>query len=77
MPQTPELLPVEQRLPVIPPYPLAIILDGVVQQVMHVEEQTAALLLSAPTFVLIGEGVVVNAGYTYDGTSFAPATQQV
>lgn len=49
-------------------YSVAIIKDGLVYQVMNVDGQTAALLLSGPTFVQV-DNTEVLLGDSYDSVS--------
>ena len=78
-PRTIEAILEEQALQVPPeieaasalPYHVAFVIDGVVQQVFHVEERLAAVLLSAPTIVQCDSPV--NGGpdvsWAYDATT--------
>lgn len=52
------------------PYWVAVVIDGVVYDVLNVDGQAAARFLSQPTFVQfnIGEAGI---GWTWDGTSFS------
>lgn len=49
-------------------YNLAIVKDGIVYEVMNVDGQQAALLLSGPTFVQIARGAAF-AGDSYDAAT--------
>lgn len=64
----------ENPIPAGADFVIAVIKDGIVYEVMNVEGQQAALLLSAPTFVQINRGDAFT-GDLYDeatGTFTAP-----
>lgn len=83
---TPELVPVETpvlsplKIDQVPPYRLALIIDGVVHIIMNTDERTAAVLLSNPTVVITakdstptdsaGWGVMI--GWRYENGQFLP-----
>lgn len=54
-------------------YTLAVVKDGIVYEVMNVDGQQAALLLSGPTFIQINRGDAFT-GDSYDAStgSFTP-----
>jgi hypothetical protein len=67
--------PLEAPLASREPFWIAMIIDGVVYEVMNVKGESAARFLAQPTFVQIEPGQA-QTGYTYDGTSFAlPAAE--
>lgn len=68
LPQVPSLKPVEVTYQ---PYFIAMVIDGVVYDVMNVDEQNASKYMSQPTFVQVAMGEA-SLGYTYDGTTFTP-----
>jgi hypothetical protein len=53
------------------PYHIAMVIDGVAQQVFHVEERLAAILLSDPTIVQCSSPANggPDTGWTYDSSS--------
>lgn len=70
-----ELLPIPQlELPEDPlagKYRVAMIIDGVVHQVLQLEPKEAAKYLSEPVFVQIPKMVYVEQGFKYDGEKFS------
>ena len=52
------------------PYKIALIIDGVVEQVLYSNQEDAAKFLSQPTFEEIAEQQDVQIGSTFDGTTF-------
>lgn len=65
LPQVPDLVPVQIDTDSVPDYSLAIIKDNIVYQVMNMDGQTAALLLSNPLFVQV-DNTLVAVGDVYD-----------
>lgn len=65
LPQIPQLVPVQIDTDSVPDYSLAIVKDNVVYQVMNMDGQTAALLLSGPVFVQVDKELV-SVGDLYD-----------
>lgn len=65
LPQVPNLVPVQIDTDSVPDYSLAIIKDNIVYQVMNMDGQTAALLLSNPLFVQV-DNTLVAVGDVYD-----------
>lgn len=65
LPEIPELFEIAPEIDTNPDFSIAIIKDGFVYQVMNTDGQTAALLLSNPTFVQV-DNTVVAVGDTYD-----------
>lgn len=63
--------------PALPHNKIALVIDGVVQDVFHTDDRLAAILLSQPTIVDVTdkyEGQEPGfhlVQWTYDGTSFA------
>jgi hypothetical protein len=55
-------------LPIDNGYNLAVIKDGIVYEVMNVDGQQAALLLSGPTFIQIPRGAAFT-GDSYDSVT--------
>lgn len=53
-------------------YRVAMVIDGVVHQVLVLESVDAARYLSNPTFIQIPRSLYVAPGDNYDGTSFSP-----
>ena len=53
-------------------YRIAMIIDGVVHQVMYLEARDAAKYLSEPIFVQIPRSLHVQGGDLYDGNIFIP-----
>lgn len=51
-------------------YRIAMIIDGVVHQVMYLEARDAAKYLSSPTFVQIPRSQYVEGGDLFDGINF-------
>lgn len=57
------------------PYKIALIIDGVVEQVLYSNQEDAAKFLSQPIFYEIESGVEVEAGFIFDGQNFTAPTQ--
>ena len=56
------------------PYKIALIIDGVVEQILYSNQEDAAKFLSEPTFKEIPTEENVVIGSTFDGSTFtAPA----
>jgi hypothetical protein len=53
------------------PYKIALIIDGVVEQIYYCSQEDAAKLLSSPTFHEIPEGSEVETGFSFDGNTFS------
>jgi hypothetical protein len=53
-------------------YRIAMIIDGIVHQVLVLEASDAARYLSEPVFIQIPRSQYVAPGDLFDGTSFAP-----
>lgn len=54
------------------PYDIAVIIDGVVFQIMNVDGQSAAQFLSQPTFVRVTNTNSIKVGWVYQNGEFAP-----
>jgi hypothetical protein len=70
--------------PVLPHNKIALVIDGVVQDVFHTDDRLAAILLSQPTIVDVTDKYENQepgfhlVQWTYDGTDFAaPEVQTV
>jgi hypothetical protein len=70
--------------PALPHNKIALIIDGVVQDVFHTDDRLAAILLSQPTIVDVTENYADQkqgfhlVQWAYDGTNFtAPETHTV
>lgn len=61
------------EIPVAPaePYFIAMVIDGLVHEMVNVNGSQAARFLAQPTFVQVDIGTC-QVGWTYDGTNFAP-----
>lgn len=68
LPVPPLPAPVEQ----VGQYRIAMIIDGVVHQVLNLEAIDAARYLSDPVFIQIPRSTYVAPGDTYNGSSFIP-----
>lgn len=53
------------------PYWVAVVINGVVYDVMNIGADAAARFLAQPTFVQV-QPSEVGLGWNYDGTSFTP-----
>lgn len=53
------------------PFNVAVIVDGIVYDVMNIDGQHATMFLSNPTFVQV-DGTRALTGWHYDGTDFTP-----
>lgn len=62
LPQIPDLQPIDR---VFSPYDFAVVIDGVVHQIMNVEPNQAAILAAQPKFVQIARGSVLE-GFLYN-----------
>lgn len=51
-------------------YRVAMIIDGVVHNVLTLDDENAARYLSNPVFVQIPKTLYVETGSTYDGSTF-------
>ena len=58
----------ETPIPSVNDYTLAVVKDGIVYEVMNVDGQQAALLLSGPSFVQISRGEAFS-GDSYDAVT--------
>ena len=72
-----DLLPVPQLTDPTDPvaygkYRVAMVIDGVVHQVLNLEASDAARYLSAPVFIQIPRSLYVVPGDLYNGTTFSP-----
>lgn len=54
------------------PHKIALVIDGVVRQVLYCTTADASKFLSEPKFYSIPEDIVVENGYTFDGENFVP-----
>lgn len=65
-------IPPRPEQPAIPPNHLALIIDGMVEDIMHTEDRLAAILLSEPVVVEIGhpdEPTSPRIGWVYDAAT--------
>lgn len=69
LPEVPELIPPAMENIAVLPYNVAMIIDGVVYQILNVDGASAAQYLAQPTFLQIGLNEA-RIGWTYDGTKF-------
>lgn len=65
LPEIPALQPIERSFS---PYDFAVVVDGMVHQIMNVEPNQAAILAAQPKFVQIARGSVLE-GYLYNETT--------
>jgi hypothetical protein len=65
LPEIPALVPVAIEEEINMDYSLAIVYDNTVYQIMHSDGQTAALMLSNPTFIQVDRDEV-EVGHVYD-----------
>jgi hypothetical protein len=65
LPEIPSLVPVAIESEINMDYSLAIVYDNTVYQIMHSDGQTAALMISGPTFIQVDRDEV-EVGYVYD-----------
>ncbi len=69
--EIPEL--VRPKVEIAPnPYDIALIIDGIVFQVMNVDGQSAAQFMAQPTFVRVGKDDNVKVGWRYADGKFMP-----
>lgn len=60
------------------PFDIAVIIDGVVFQIMNVDGQTAAQFMAQPKFVRITKDNSVKVGWKYiDGKFVAPSPEEI
>jgi hypothetical protein len=72
-----ELLPVPELSDPVDPisygkYRIAMVINGVVHQVLNLEASDAARYLSEPVFIQIPRSLNVVPGDLYNGTTFSP-----
>lgn len=65
LPEIPSLIPVAIESDITMEYSLAVLYNNTVYQIMHSDGQTAALMLSNPTFIQVDRDEV-EIGYVYD-----------
>jgi hypothetical protein len=70
LPEVPELVPPAPESIALLPYNIALIVDGIVYQVLNVDGPSAAQYLSQPTFVQVGPSEA-RVGWNYDGSTFS------
>lgn len=51
------------------PYFIAMVIDGVVHEILNVDGNSASRFLAQPTFVQVNQ-TMCGIGWTYDGTDF-------
>ena len=68
-----EVPPLSEPTSIIGSYRIAMVIDGVVHQILSVEAQDAARYLSGPTFVQVPRSLYVAPGDGWNGTEFSAA----
>lgn len=53
------------------PYFIAMVIDGIVHELVNVDGNSASRFLAQPTFVQVDQ-TTCGIGWIYDGTSFTP-----
>jgi hypothetical protein len=76
LPNLPDLVQPNPPTPPIHDYNIAVIIDNTVYQVMNVDGQFAAQLLSQPTFVQVAHDQV-KPGWLYDGSTQSFTEQEI
>lgn len=65
------LPPLQAPTPPKEPFFVAMVIDGVVFEVLNIDGSSAARFLAQPTFVQVSQTQCAS-GWTYDGTTFTP-----